>query len=135
MTITKLRTTIAMLAATFAVAVVPAVSQAAIKSTPTGDPGLDDYCRKAAALIDHAVTQGDLATLAGDDEAAAEWNGLAADMIRRSTANGCKFYTGPARLVGPTRPGVPIGPVQTSPEPTGDRTSPKAPVHRVHASP
>ncbi len=128
MTTTKIRTTIIALVAAFtvAVAVAPA-AHAKVKSDPTGDSQLDSICQQIAGLINHANTQGDLATIYGDDEGAQAWHDLADDMMRRGTAAGCKF----SAVFNRHRPTT-VGPVQTSPEPTGDRTSPKAPVRGIH---
>ncbi len=86
----KTRILFAAIAAVVAIAVLPA-SSFALKAKPTGDPRLDDYCQQAAALIDRAITQGNLALVNGDDDEAAEWYHLAAEMIERSQANGCSF--------------------------------------------
>ncbi len=86
----KTRIVFAALATVVAIVVLPA-SSFAIKAKPTGDPKLDDYCQQAAALIDRAITQGNLALVNGDDDGASEWYHLAAEMITRSQAQGCQF--------------------------------------------
>jgi|SRR5215216_2980322 len=132
---TRIRTTLAVFVATFTVALAtgplaPTNAQAQVKSNPTGNSELDSICQQMAGLINHANTQGDLATIDGDDESAQAWYDLADDMIRRGTAAGCRFSGAhrhrPAGVV-PT-----VGPVQTSPEPAGDGNSPKAPVRGIH---
>jgi hypothetical protein len=89
----KNRVLLAALTIVVAIAVVPA-SAFALKAKPTGDANLDNYCQQAAALIDHALSQGDLALLDGHDDEASEWYHLAAEMIGRSQANGCQFVSG-----------------------------------------
>ena len=121
----KTRTLLATIATAIAVTLVPASSQALV-AKPTGDRALDSYCEQAAALIDKAMTQGDLALVNGDDDGAAAWYALADDMISRSEANGCEF--GAARKIRRLRRFLAshpiIGPVQTQPEPTIGGTSP-----------
>ena len=117
----KTRTLLATLVATFAVALVPASSHA-LRAVPTGDRALDDYCSKAAALIDRALTESHLALIDGRDEDYAAWSALAVEMIKRSKARGCEFTSNrQIRRFRAERPD--IGPVQTSPEPTTGGTS------------
>ena len=131
---TRIRTTLAIFVATFAVALAagplaPTDAQAQVKSKPTGNSQLDGICQRMAGLINHANSQGDLALINGDDEGAQAWYDLADDMIRRGTAAGCSFSGAhrhrPAGVV-PT-----VGPIQTSPEPAGEVISPKAPVRGI----
>jgi len=86
----KTRTLIVTVVAALSVAVAPASSQA-LTSKPTGDRALDDYCAKAGALIDKALRAGDLALVNDQDDEASAWYQLAAEMIKRSQANGCDF--------------------------------------------
>jgi hypothetical protein len=86
----KHRILLAALTVVVAIAVVPA-SSFALTAKPTGDPQLDDYCQQAAALIDKAITQGNLALVNGDDDGASEWFHLAAEMIEHSQGAGCSF--------------------------------------------
>jgi hypothetical protein len=131
---TKIRTLIAVLAAMLSfAAVAPAVSQAAVKSRPSGDVEQDAYCQQVANLINKAYTEGDLATVNGRDEDADAWYDLAHDLIRRGTANGCNFYM--ARRVGQLSPILPVGekaPDQGAQAPIGP-VGQKAPVQGVHA--
>ncbi|MGI9021385.1 MAG: hypothetical protein ACR2G3_11835 [Solirubrobacterales bacterium] len=89
----KTRTLLATLATAVAVAVVPASSHA-LKAQSTGDRALDDYCSKAAALIDRALSESNLALINGDDAESAAWDRLAIDMIRGAQARGCTFISG-----------------------------------------
>ena len=105
-------------------------SSNALKAKPTGDRALDDYCSKAAALIDKALTQSHLALIDGNDEDYAAWSALAVEMIKRSQARGCEFtgYRKVKRILDNAAPGV--GPVQTEPgtSPGGKPTGgPRAP--------
>jgi hypothetical protein len=128
---TKIRTGLALFAATFTVALAagpmaPADAQAMVKSNPTGNSQLDGICKQMADLINYAQSQGDVALVNGDDEGAQAWYDLADEMIRGGTAKGCKFssaFRHRARADVPT-----VGPVQTSPEPTGKRPPAKLPV-------
>jgi hypothetical protein len=120
----KIRTLLATSAAAIAVAVVPASSQA-LKAQPTGDPALDNYCAQAAALIDHALTESNLALINGDDEGSRAWDALAIEMIQRSRARGCEFTTARkirrllrdarVHLDGQTKPGISLGDGGTMP--------------------
>jgi len=121
----KTRTLLATIATAIAVTLVPASSQALV-AKPTGDSALDSYCSQAAALIDKAMTQGNLALVNGDDAGAAAWYALADDMISRSEANGCEF--GAARKIRKLRRFLAlhpnIAPVQIQPDTTTGGTSP-----------
>jgi hypothetical protein len=122
----KTRTLFATLATALAVVVMPASSNALV-AKPTGDRALDSYCQQAAALIDKAMTQGNLALVNGDDAGAAAWYALADDMISRSEANGCEF--GAARKIRRLRRFLAahpnIEPIQISPEQISGGTSPE----------
>lgn len=111
----KTRTIVATVATALAVAVVPASSQA-LRAQPTGDRSLDDYCSKAAALIDKALTQANLALVDGRDDDFDAWSALAVDMIKRSKARGCEFTS--ARKIRRILSAFEVGATETSSEPS-----------------
>ena len=121
----KNRARLAFLAVVVAIAVVPA-SALALKAKPTGNAALDDYCQKAAGLIDYALSQGDLALLDGRDDEAAEWYHLAAEMIGRSQDRGCQFVSG-RRIRSILNAHLNIGPRQSASGPATGGTSPTGP--------
>jgi hypothetical protein len=109
----KTRTLFATLAATLAVVLVPASSHA-LTAKPTGDRALDDYCAKAAALIDKALTESHLALIDGRDEDYEAWSALAVEMIKRSQDRGCEFRTRQIRRILRDL-ATHVGPIQTEP--------------------
>jgi uncharacterized membrane protein YccC len=118
----KIQTLLATVATAFAVAVVPASSQA-VRAQPTGDRALDDYCNKAAALIDRALTESHLALINGDDEGFAEWSALVVEMVKRSEARGCSF-SATRKIRRILREAAPdVGPIQTEPGTSSGGTS------------
>lgn len=66
-------------------------SVARINSHPTGDPGLDEYCRKVADLVNDAILQSDLALINNDPQGSQEWWDLAMYMLAYSKSKGCNF--------------------------------------------
>jgi hypothetical protein len=63
----------------------------ATKANPTGNPSQDEYCSKAAELIDEAYDAGDAAYGSGDEAGGDAWYDLANEFVARATANGCRF--------------------------------------------
>ena len=96
----KLRTVLALFAAVLAVGLstgpLAPGAEAQIKSNPTGNSELDSICQRIANLINYANSQGDLAMINEDDEAAQAWYDLADYMIRRGIGAGCKLAAGAA---------------------------------------
>jgi hypothetical protein len=122
---TKIKTIIVTLVTVLAVGAVPATSHA-LKAKPTGNAQLDDYCTKAAALIDRALSESALALINGDDEGSRAWDEIAIEMIKRSRARGCEFAGARQiralrlRLATDVRPGgtePTVSPGTSSPEP------------------
>ena len=128
----KTRILFAAAAAVVAIAVLPA-SSFALKAKPTGNPQLDDYCQQAAALIDRAITQGNLALVNGDEEGANEWYHLAAEMIERSQGAGCSFSA--RRKIRRILDQVDIGPRQTISVPPAVGTAPDDATGSLHPPP
>jgi hypothetical protein len=99
----KIRTTAVTILAALSIgvasaSVAPASAEARVKASPTGDSQLDDYCRKVADLVDHAVNQANHYASIGDADEASQWHALAEYMLRGATQRGCNFYA--ARFTG-----------------------------------
>ena len=121
----KTRTLIVTLLAAIAVAAVPATSHA-VRATPTGDRAQDDYCNKVAALINHAMAEGDRALAAGDTDNATGWYALAVQMQQRSARNGCMWVN--TRKINRVRLRLEdLGPVKIPPKIKSQVTMPRAP--------
>jgi hypothetical protein len=94
MRLTKLRTTAAVLASVAGLSGVATLAADAnatrVSPRPTGNAGLDDYCRQAADLINDAFSQA--AREDGDfpEEGQAWWD-LAIEMLNAAKDRGCTF--------------------------------------------
>ena len=122
----KTRTLIVTLLAAIAVAAVPATSHA-VRATPTGNQAQDDYCNKVAALINHAMAQGDRAIADGDVDNATAWYALATQMQQRSARNGCMWVN--TRRINRVRLELAdLGPVKIPPRIKSQVTMPRPPL-------
>jgi hypothetical protein len=71
-----------------------------VSSKPSGNAGLDDYCRQAADLINEAFAKSEREEVHGSVTEGAEWWALALELLNAAKDRGCTFTAARTQIRG-----------------------------------